>query len=350
MEKALATTCPLIAPLGYLLAGALLGWALDRLLMALLRRLAARVPWNGEVVAPALRGMLPLWGLAGGAYAAVLASPAGPSARRLATQLLVVTAILSLTVVAARITAALVTSYGNRTGGYLASTSIFSHIMRGVVVAVGILIALQTMGISVTPVLTAMGIGGLAVALALQDTLSNLFAGLHILASRQIRPGDYVRLDSGHEGTVTDITWRDAVLLSPANSTIIVPNSALASATVTNFSRPQPELWVPVEGAVSYASDLAHVQRVVEEVARQVMREVEGGVPDADPAVRFHTFADSSINFRAVLRAAEFGAQHPLRHEFIKRLHVRFAQEGIEIPFPIRTVYLHQGSGRNGQE
>ena len=96
---------------------------------------------------------------------------------------------------------------------------------------------------------------------------------------------------------------------------------------------------------MSYASDLEHVERVTLEVARETMEAVPSGVSDFEPRLRYHTFGDSSIDFRVVLRVTEFGDSYLLTHEFIKRLHARYAREGIEILFPIRTVHLHEAEG-----
>jgi small-conductance mechanosensitive channel len=93
-----------------------------------------------------------------------------------------------------------------------------------------------------------------------------------------------------------------------------------------------------VDVGVDYASDLGHVERVVMEVGCEVMAEVAGGVPEFEPFIRYHTFGDSSINFTVILRAREFVDQYLVKHEFVKRLHTRFNQESIVIPFPIRTI------------
>ncbi len=226
--------------------------------------------------------------------------------------------------------------------GALPSTSIFTNLARVAVLAIGVLIILQSLGISITPILTALGVGGLAVALALQETLANLFAGLHILVSRQVRPGDYIQLDSGEAGYVTDINWRNTTIRALPNNMVIVPNAKLASAIITNFHQPEQEMSFLVEVGVSYDSDLKQVERVTVEVAREVLKEVQGGVPTFEPVIRYHTFADSSINFAVHLRAREFVDQYLVKHEFIKRLHERFQREKIEIPFPIRTVHMKQ--------
>jgi small-conductance mechanosensitive channel len=97
---------------------------------------------------------------------------------------------------------------------------------------------------------------------------------------------------------------------------------------------------VLVQVGVSYASDLPKVERVTIEVGREIMREVQGGVPTFEPFIRYHTFESSSINFSVILRGQEYTDQYLIKHEFVKRLQKRYHEEGIEIPFPIRTVFL----------
>ncbi|HLD29011.1 MAG TPA: mechanosensitive ion channel family protein, partial [bacterium] len=222
--------------------------------------------------------------------------------------------------------------------GSLPAISLVKNISQNIVILVGVLIIMQTLGISVTPVLTALGVGGLAVALALQDTLSNFFSGLHILATKKVRPGDYVQLETGQEGYVTDITWRNTAIRQLSNNVVIIPNNKLASAIVTNYCLPDKELAVLVQVGVSYESDLEKVEKTAMEVGTEVMREAEGGVKDFKPFIRYHTFGDFSVNFTVILRGREFVDKYLITHEFIKRLKKRFDREKITIPFPIRTV------------
>ena len=135
--------------------------------------------------------------------------------------------ILSVTVAAGRAAAGFVRLYADRRDNLLGSTSIFVNLARALVLVIGALVLLQSLGISITPILTALGVGGLAVALALQDTLSNLISGLHVAASQQIRPGDYIRLDSGDEGFVTDITWRNTTIRALPNNLIVVDRKSV---------------------------------------------------------------------------------------------------------------------------
>ena len=215
--------------------------------------------------------------------------------------------------------------------------------MQIAVFVVGGLIVVQTVGISITPLLTALGVGGIAVALALQDTLSNLFSGLHILASRQVKIGDYIKLSTGEEGYVADISWRNTSIRALSNNMYVVPNLVMASSIITNYDQPQREMAVLVNVGVGYESDLKKVERVTVEVGREVMKEVAGGVPEFEPFIRYNTFGDFAIGFTVILRGKEFVDQYMIKHEFVKRLHERYNQEGIVIPFPIRTIQMQAG-------
>lgn len=198
------------------------------------------------------------------------------------------------------------------------------------------------MGISISPILAGLGIGGLAVALALQDTLSNLIAGLQIILSRQLKPGDYVQLNSGEEGYVVDITWRNTTIRELADNLIIIPNSKLSQSIVKNYYMPEKSLSVLVQVRVCYDSDLDEVEKVVMEVAKETLNSVPGADRNFKPLIRYHTFSDSSIDFTVILRAEEFADQFLIKHEFIKKLLNRFRKENIKIPYPIRTVYLER--------
>ena len=249
--------------------------------------------------------------------------------------------ILACTLAAIKIAVGFIRYYGETAKAIaLPTTTIFVNLTKATLGVIGGLIILQTLGISITPLVTALGIGGLAVALALQDTLSNFFSGLHIILSGQVKVGDFVKLESGEEGYIQDIGWRNTTMLMLPENLVVIPNSKLASAIVTNYSYPHKELNVYIDVGVSYSSDLERVEKVTLEVAREVLREVPGGVPSFEPILRYKEFGDSSINFLVILRAKDYVSQFLVRHEFIKRLHKRYNQEGIEIPFPIRTVYL----------
>jgi len=334
----------LLLPFALAVGGLLLGLVVRRFVFARLEAMAQRsaADWDDAVVV-ALRGPLLVWFAGAGLYLAAEVATIPADAETIVQRVLLLLIIGSVTWTLARLAGVLIRrSMG--VAGQVPSASLIENLVRVTIVLVGALVALQSVGVSVTPVVTALGVGGLAVALALQDTLANFFAGIHILAAGKIRPGDFVQLESGERGFVQDITWRSTTIRQLPNLLTIVPNSKLSQAVVTNCSLPDGESAVLVNVGVSYASDLAHVERVTIDVAREVMREVEGGVSTFEPFIRYNEFGDSSVNFTVILRGQEFTSQFLVKHEFVKRLHARYAAEAIEIPFPQRVVHLPVGA------
>jgi small-conductance mechanosensitive channel len=250
--------------------------------------------------------------------------------------------IMSVTLLVARLTAGyLKQKFGKSTGAF-ASTSILVTTIDLGVYSVGILFLLQSFGVSISPLLTALGVGGLAAALALQDTLANLFSGINILVAKQIKIGDFVRLSTGEEGHVVDMSWRNTTIRTGTENMVVIPNQKFATTTITNFAQPFAECTIAVPVGVGYDCDLDHAERVTVEVAKAVLRETAGGVASFEPVVRYVAFAESSISFNVILRVKSVTDQYLVRHEFIKRLHAVFRREGIKIPFPTRTINLER--------
>ncbi|MEU8591022.1 mechanosensitive ion channel family protein [Streptomyces sp. NPDC048664] len=327
------------------LAAGLVAAFLLRMLLRWLGRHASRTRWGGDdVIVDALRTVVPWAAVAGGAAAAAAVLPLTRTVRHHVDQILSVALIFVVTLTAARVIAGLVRTVTQSRSGVAGSATIFVNITRVVVLAMGFLVMLQTLGVSIAPLLTALGVGGLAVALALQDTLANLFAGIHILASKTVQPGDYIRLSSGEEGYVVDINWRQTTVRQLSNNLVVIPNGQLARTNMINYTRPEQKLTVLVQVGVGYDSDLDQVEKVTTEVVAEVMAEITGAIPDHEPAIRFHTFGDSRIGFTVILGVGEFSDQYRIKHEFIKRLHRRYRDEGIRIPAPARTVALQQHS------
>lgn len=245
--------------------------------------------------------------------------------------------LFTITRVIARTLVGMIDMHTQKSDSNLPKTSLLTNIVNIAIYAIGILIILQSYGISITPIITALGVGGMAVALGLQETLANIFSGLHLILSKQIRLGDYIKLSSGEEGCVTDITWRFTTIQATSKNVIIVPNQKIASAILTNYNMPKQDISISIPVGVSYDSDLEEVERVTLEVANEIMQKFDGAL-DSKPSVSFHTFAESSINFNVTLHSSQFLSQFPLKHQFIKALTKRYREEGIEIPYPIRTV------------
>lgn len=298
-----------------------------------------------NIIIAAVRGPFIVWFFILGIYFALELASLPGNLVHIISKVLLVLGIFSVTLVLANVSKKLIQTYSSKVESALPVTSLTQNISRIIIFAVGVMIILNSMGISITPILATLGVGGLAVALALQDTLSNLFSGFHIAIARQIRIGDYIKLDTGEEGYVTDINWRTTKIKMLPNNVVLVPNEKLTKAIVTNYYLPDKEMAVLVNIGVHYNSDLKKVETVTCAVAKEIMRGVSGGVPGFDPFIRYGGFGDFSINFTVILRAKEFVDQYLIKHEFIKKLHEQYNKEGIVIPYPIRSIIMEQNGG-----
>lgn len=259
--------------------------------------------------------------------------------------------ILSVTIATANLSGRILRHYLVHTELPLPTTGLAYGLMKGIILATGGLVILGVLGISIAPILTALGVGGLAVALALQDTLANLFAGLHILVEKSIRIGDFIKLENGQEGYVQDITWRTTRIRMLPNNMVVIPNSKLSQSVVTNYYLPEKRMSLLVTVGVSYSSDLDVVERIFLEEALLAAEEVPGLLKDPAPAVRLIPgFGDSSVDFTLVCHVAEFTDQYQAQHIIRKRVFKRFRAEGIEIPFPQRTVHIQTAGGESAAE
>ncbi len=324
---------------GILLFFCILGFIAERVILTGMRRFARRTNFKlDDIVIDSLKGAA-RWGFfLFGIFAALPALPIPLQYDDEITMAGRLVVLVFLVVLVGRFASGVAGHYAYR--WFPSSVSLMKIVVNVIVMIFGLLVIFQTMGIKVTPILTALGVGGLAVALALQDTLANFFAGLQVLASRQINVGDYIQLDGGQEGFIHDIGWRSATIKMLNNNMVIVPNTKLSQAIVTNYSLQERDFAVRMTIGVSYDSDLEKVERVTIEVAREVASRIEGAVKDFEPVVRYHTFGESSIEFNVVLRYSDYGAQYLTQHELVKALHKRYREEGIDIPFPIRTVMM----------
>ncbi len=310
-----------------------LGLVIDQILFRALNASAGQRHWApGRAIAKGLHGAPSAAGLLLGVYLALLRLDIDPELRSRALTAVQIIAIIAATGFAARILGGVVRAYTDREGSRLPSTSIFVNLTRGVVWVLGVAVLLGTLGVSITPIITALGVGGLAVGLALQPTLENVFSGIQVLASRQIEPGDLIRLETGEEGTVLDVTWRNTAIRTPSNDVVIVPNAVIGRSRVTNFTTLDCEHVLVVPLQVAPDVDLELVERIATEVAASVMHDCEGVVPDAKPTVRFAAFTPAGVQVNTAIRVLTYPDRIAVRHEFIKRLLERFAAEGVHTP------------------
>lgn len=284
-----------------------------------------------------VRGLPVAWCMGVGLYWSIDTIHLPPTITKMLSYVLFAVIVLTVTRVIARTISGTINFYTARSGENMPKTTLLNNIINIIVYTIGVLIVLQYFGISVAPILTALGVGGMAVALALQDTLANIFAGIHLILSKQIRINDYIRLSSGEEGIVRDITWRFTVIHSMDNNIVIVPNKNISQSNVNNYNMATESIIVGIEVGVDYNCDLEFVEKTCLEVTNKLIA-TQDPTAQGEPVVRYRDFADSSINLKIFFPVSDFRIQSRMRHELMKAIAKEFRKQNINIPFPIRTI------------
>lgn len=331
-----------LIPLAIFIGGVVLGLFIEWIVIRFLHRIAKKTAWKwDDVIARSCKRTVSGLIIAASLWIAANTAPIGDHMLGFVHKVVNSLAAVLVIVFVARLVAEFLTLALDRMGKTIASTSLISKSAKFAIVVIGFLFVINSNWFEITPLIGALGIGGLAAALALQDTLSNLFSGFQIIATRQVRPGDYISLEGGQLGVVTDVSWRNVTIKShPDENMIIVPNSKIATNVMINYSLPRRMLMESITVGVAYDSDLDKVETIAQEVAEEVVKDLSGVEPGNKPQIRFREFGDSAITFQVRMFLPQLKGRAAYKHEFIKRLHKRFETEGIEIPFPIRNVYI----------
>jgi small-conductance mechanosensitive channel len=337
-----------VLPLIVFVLAFLAGWLARRLILRAIKTWNARTESrSGRILYEALHGPLLIWSLMLAVHLAIESSEIPAQYAATGSSLLAVLWILSLTVMSMRVVGDIVRFYGAQIPGAMPVTTLTQTLSQIAVLILGALVLLNHYKVSITPILTALGVGGLAVALALQDTLSNLFGGFYVAVAGQVRLGDYIKLNTGEEGYVTDIGWRCTTIRAQANNLIIVPNAKLSQAIVTNFHLPEKRMGASFNFTVSYDTDLAMVEEAVNGVLTDAVAEVPGIYPEPAPHVTFDPgFTENGIGLSANYQVQDFASLGPVRNELRKRIFYKLKELEVIVPYPARTVYLRGGRRR----
>lgn len=296
-----------------------------------------------DIIIKSLKTPSILWCIAIGLYIGVGVSDLPEKYVPYISKAIHIIIIFSITIAAANLAGRIFRNYVQTSNLPIPTTGLAYGILKGTILVLGFLIILSVLGISITPLITALGVGGLAVALALQDTLANLFAGIHILVEKAVRVGDFIRLETGQEGYVDDITWRTTRIRMVPNNMVVIPNNKLSQSIVTNYYLPEKRMALLIPVGVSYSSDPDQVEKILIEEAKKGAGEIPGLLGAPEPFVRLIPgFGESSLDFTLTCQVREFGDQNLVQHELRKRILKRFKAEGIEIPYPQRTIYLRE--------
>lgn len=334
-----------VAPVAEIVAIIILAWIIRVVVLGLLRNWARRtsVTWDDAVVDLLDRAIKPLLIL--GVLTASLNLLELPSKLlKVSNRVLTVAVITVVLYYVSRIIQVLLDAWMSRKKERLSVREPVQFMTQVLFAALALMIVLDNLGISLTAVWTTLGVGSVAIALALQDTLSNFFAGVYLRLDSPVRVGDYVKLnDANQEGFVAHMGWRSTRIRQLGNNMVIVPNAKLASAIVTNFDMPEQRMSLLINISVSYADDPDRVEAIlIEEALAAANSGVPGLLADPEPFVRFIPgFGESSLDFTLICQVKTYVDQYLAQHEIRKRVLRRFREEGISIPFPQRDVHFY---------
>ncbi len=257
--------------------------------------------------------------------------------------------VLVLTWVAYRVFRSILVEYGRHVAKRTRS-DIDTRLVPGleklggvVIVILGLVLAVQSLGYDITLFLAGLGVIGLIVAFAAQDTLSNLFAGIHLMLDRPFRIGDMIELDDGTVCRVQDIGLRSTKLYwGKSHDIIIMPNKEMAGRKIINYMRPDRRFVMNIKVGVSYDSDLDRVRAVMTEVAKAHPWVIKDS--GFEPIWRVIDFAESAIVVMIIVGIDDVDHQWQLGSDLREQIKKRFDAEGIEIPFPRRVVEVRGNS------
>ncbi|RNC67854.1 MAG: mechanosensitive ion channel family protein [Desulfuromonadales bacterium] len=205
-------------------------------------------------------------------------------------------------------------------------------------VGIALMVTLRHFNYDILSVITALGIGSLAIGLAAKDTLANMISGFTLMVDRPFRIGDRIQLVSGQWGDVTDIGLRTTKIKTVDNTLLIIPNSELCNTTIINLAFPDARTKGRVNIGVCYASDIELVKQVLIDAARTVPEVMSDPAPEA----LFVSFADSALNMSLFFWVDDYTRLFPVTDRINELIISRFREHGITIPFPTRKVLLEK--------
>ena len=326
-----------------IISSLLMGFALNRLFHQWAKRL--RDGWV-QIFFSLLESLpIPLL-LIAGLYIGLESLPLPPRYEHIGSKLILALVILVMMYFPAKVIVLALRRLGQKDPSLLRVTQPAALVVHTLFALLGTIILLENLGVSLTAVWTTLGVGSVAVALALQETLSNFFSGLYLLADRPVNPNDYIKLDSNQEGYVLRVGCRSTILRTLGNNYVVIPNSTLAKATITNYSVPDPQMSYTLPVSVTYGTDPKRVEKVLLEAAHEAIRDgLPGLLANPEPSVSFIPgFGQSSLDFSLNLQVRQFSDQFSVQSELRKRIVKKFQEAGIDMPFPTRALVLDKST------
>ncbi len=263
------------------------------------------------------------------------------SLNNLIETILVVVALAAATILASRLAVSTIQAYSIKNESTVSLSSLFEYLTKVLIFSTGFLIIIQSIGIEITALITAFGVGSLSIGLAFQNTLSNLISGVNIILARKIRVGDYIRIKQGEEGYVIDVELRYTIVKDIYNNITVMPNSQVINGSFKNYTLEDPSMLLPIEIGISYDSNLEKVEQITLQIAKNILETIEGGNKEYQPFMRYEKFDQFAIKFTVYLKINEYFDRLIITHEFIKKLYQTYQQENIKIAYPITNNFLN---------
>ncbi len=333
----------IITPILIIGTSFVLGFIFEKRILKNLKKIARKNNWKyDDIIVDSFQGIGLVWLILGGVFLSLPTLSLPPAAITFVEKFLLATFLASATLFTSRLFVELLKVFTTKEDGISPLTSLFEFLTKIVIYSLGTLIILQSIGIKITPLLTALGVGGVSVGLALQTTLSNLMSGVNIIMSGKVKPGDYITLSSGEKGYVIDVELKYTVLQEITENLLVIPNSKIISGSFKNFSLPEKQIVIPINIGVSYDSDLEEVEKITLEVAREMIKIINNQETNFQPFIRYQNFDYFSINFTVYIQIfeTEFFEHLKVKHIFLKKLHKKYQEVGIKIPFPLTSGYV----------
>ena len=219
-----------------------------------------------------------------------------------------------------------------------------NRFVRFIVIAIGVLLAMTTLGLEIAPLLAGAGVAGLALSLAAKDTLSNLIAGVLLIMDRPFQVGDRIELwsaprETGTWGDVIEIGLRATKIRNPDNLVVVVPNNEIMRRDIINYTMSGEDIRLRIPFSCAYESDIERAKVLLRETAR----EVEGVKLEPAPIVIVRGFGPSEVNLQLRVWIMEARNRRRIADEITEKAVVGFAKSGIEIPYPKRELYIKGG-------
>ena len=257
--------------------------------------------------------------------------------------LIFIVGIVVVTVIVYRVTMTFIDWYGERLRKRRSTANLvrefiplIKRVTSIVIFTLAVIVVLKHFNYNAWSLLTAMGVGSLAIGLAAKETLTNMISGFSIMIDRPFHPGDRIELASGEIGDVQQIGLRSTRIKTFDNTILVVPNTALVNASLVNYCYPDFKVKARVKVGIAYGSDIERAKRIMLETTK----EVPSILQDPPPSVYFTEFGDFSLNLLMIFWVKEYTQMLDAKDRVNSMIHARFAEEGIEIPFPIQTVFL----------